>query len=502
MQSDPSYSKRTLIWAIILLGVILRCFQITAPLLGIAAWRETQTAMITRNLVQDGFDVLHPRIDWFGNNIAYLALEFPLYNAIVGFLYALLGEHEIFGRLVSILFSAGSMILFYKIARLLFDEKIALYSLVFYILCPLSIFYSQTYMPESLMLFLSIGTIYFLLQWTDTDKGTYFILALIFSACAFLVKTPVTIQLFPPLLYLFWRKYGKQILLKPQVYFFFLLAYVPILLWTLYSQRINAISYLDQVVGNLASRLELISYVRIAGFSGVYVFAPHGVFLFVYAILAKKHNDYEPLVVTWLIGIISYGLIFFRALQDHHYYLVPFIPIASLYIGKGTQLSVEHLRQWRVSKVVYWAAIVLFGITFLGFILLPLHHLSKQDLVFLNASNTVKKHTTPSDLILSATFHAKKNAIGNPALLYYSDRRGWRDLYPYDMEKLMNTIKIHKMEGATYMVITFSKNFEERSLLSKFSSHKPDFDWQEIVNELSTYFQVVESGNDFVLYHL
>ena len=143
MQLTQCNKIPTYVWGVILFGVLLRCFNLTAPLLDGASWRETQTAMITRNLVQDGFDLLHPRIDWFGNNIAYLSLEFPLYNTIVGILYVLFGEYEIFGRLVSILFSAGAMILFYKLAKLLFNEKIALYSLyslLFYILCPLSIF--------------------------------------------------------------------------------------------------------------------------------------------------------------------------------------------------------------------------------------------------------------------------------------------------------------------------------------------------------------------------
>ena len=492
--------------AVIVLGVLLRCIYVTAPLVDLASWRETQTAMITRNLVHQGFDIFHPTIDWFGNSVAYLALEFPLYNLVVGIFYAVFGEHEFFGRLVSILFSGGTLVLFYLLARMLQDEKSALFSLLCFVLCPLSIFYGQTYMPESLMLFLSVGAIYFLLEWANTDRRGWFLLSVVFAACAFLVKTPVTIQLFIPLLYIFWRKHGRSVLAKKDFYLFFLIAYVPILAWVIYSQALTRPSFpgesFEKFVGNLEPRFHIESYLRIGGFVLVYLLTPVGALFLTSGLFSRRLTSLERLLLAWFSSTVLYLLVFFPALEGHHYYLLPLIPCISLYIGKGIQLSREYFHKRHIRRIFRLGAACILMIATLGFIGLPLFHLSKQDTVILHAADAVRSHTKPSDLVLTATFHAKKNAFGNPALLYYCQRKGWIELYPYDINRLLSTVSRYKNKGAAYLIVTYTQRYTERSFLERFSSHKPDFDGPKIITELSNHFSVVESGRDFVLYQL
>jgi len=506
VEAEKQSQKSTIAWIVIAVGVLIRCYNVSAPLLDLASWRETQTAMITRNLVKDGLDLLHPRVDWFGNNTAYLALEFPLYNGVIAIFYVVFGEQEIFGRILSILFSAGGMVLFYKLARLFFQEKVALYSLLFYMLCPLSIFYSQTYMPESMMLFFSIGAIYFLLRWRETDQKTQLALAIAFTLGALLVKTPVAVQLALPVLYLFWVKYGNRILLRPETYVFFLLTYVPLIAWALHAQNLTHTYFpeenLSKFVIDTAARLDPRSYLRVAGFLVIYLFLPHGLILFGYGTLSKKLAAGEGFLYVWLAGLVIYLFVFFPALEGHHYYLVPVVPVVSLLVGKGIHRSAGAFRRWRTTEAVKWGLAAAAGVTLLACIRLPLSHLSKQDYIFLQAANAVKRQTSPSDLVLSATFHARKNAFSNPALLYYAHRRGWLDLFPYDMEKLLQTINTHKSEGASYLLVTYSSHFEERSILGKFSSHRPDFDGEHIVDELKGRFAVVEAGDGYVLYRL
>lgn len=508
MKFATEHHKRTvfLLSAIIILGVLLRCFNISAPLLGNASWRETQTAMITRNLVEDGFDVFHPRIDWFGHEKAYLALELPLYNVIVGAFYSLLGENEVFGRIVSILLSAATMFFFYRIALIVFEEKTALYALVAFILSPLSIYYGQTYMPEALMLFLSVGAIYFMMCWFEKGKKSHLFYASVFSMLAFLVKAPVTIQLCIPILYIFFKKCGYRTLKVPWFYFFFFVAYTPILIWTLYSQGITIPFFpeenIHKMIGGISIRLDIIPYIRILGFFIIYLLTPLGLIFFLAGFQARNLNPFEKIILSWASGIIIYIFIAFPAVADHHYYLVPAIPIVSLFIGKGIEVLASYLVKSSISKKALrytWATCA--GILILSLII-PLRHLAAQDTITLRAANSVKKHTANDDLVLTAIFHAKKNAFANPKLLYYANRHGWSDLFPYNISRLLKKIQTYRFAGASYIIITYSNNYAEHSILERFSSHRPDFDWLPIKKALDLHYTAIDEGEGYVLYSL
>lgn len=493
------------VWCVMSLGVALRCFDLTAPLLDLASWRETQTAMITRNLVRDGFDLFHPRIDWFGNAVAYLALEFPLYNALVGGLYVLFGEHEIFGRLVSIAFFSGSTLFFYLLAKLLLDEKAVFFSLLFFVVSPLSIFFTQTYMPESLMLFLLIGAVYFLLQWTRTLKHWFLIFTVIFGATAFLVKTPVAIQLLPLFLYVFWQKYRCSKFRMAGIFSFLFIIYVPICLWVLYSLKITAQFFpsenISKFIGNFQAFVDLKSYLRIGGFLTLYLFAPHGLLLLAVAFISKRNNDNHRFILAWLSGVLIYLVLFFHPLVNHAYYLLPLVPIVALYIGKGSLQAIDFLKK-KFSPTSYRVIAVIFAGTFAVYVLVPLHHFSVQDEIFFKAAEAVRRSTNPEDLILCATFHRRVNAFSNPAVLYYSKRNGWVDLFPYDLKKLLDTIEKHRQEGARYLVLTFDKSYKEKTLIGKLSNRGPDFEVDGIISALNYDYKQVESNSNYIIYKL
>ena len=78
--------------AILLAGLGLRLVEIGAPLIDQQAWRQTDTAAIARNYLEEGLDrPFHPRVDWRGDTLGYVEMNFPLFPYSVAVLYAAAG---------------------------------------------------------------------------------------------------------------------------------------------------------------------------------------------------------------------------------------------------------------------------------------------------------------------------------------------------------------------------------------------------------------------------
>lgn len=87
----------------------------------------------------------------------------PLYHVLLHF-WLYLGRSEIWVRLLSISFALGSVLLIYKIGKLLADKKVALVNALFLTLSPYHIWYSQEARPYMAFLFFSLFSTFLLLK--------------------------------------------------------------------------------------------------------------------------------------------------------------------------------------------------------------------------------------------------------------------------------------------------------------------------------------------------
>lgn len=87
-----------LAWAVVMLTV-RRADTITDDWQG---WRQADTAAIARNLGDEEFAPLHPRIDWRGDGPGYVETELQLYPTMVAAVAAVTGDLERSGQLVSL----------------------------------------------------------------------------------------------------------------------------------------------------------------------------------------------------------------------------------------------------------------------------------------------------------------------------------------------------------------------------------------------------------------
>ncbi len=435
---------------IIFLGVCLRLININSPLTDWHSWRQTFSAMISRNFYENGYKILYPQIDYNGKSPGYVPLEFPIYQFIVALLYKLFGFQEWLGKLISIIFSIGTMLLLFFLTRIYFGEKVALYSVSVFAFLPLSIFYSQTFMPESMLIFCSMASVYFLNKWLDTSKITFFILGIIFTVFAFLVKI-TSLYLILPILYLFWCKYSKEIIKKTNFWIFIILSLLPSFLWyILWTPKISFEGIFGSIWdtkdrwGNFNWWLNINWYQKI--------FLQHisenwllfiGIVFFILGFFQKTKNKNEYVFHIWTFGIISYFFIVAQGNWVHEYYQFPFVLPASIFIAKSLN-SIFESKNKKIKIIIIFLLI-----SFIPVGRYKLLKRTKRNDAYYHAGITINKITPKNSLLLVSDYD-------KPEVLYYSHRKGWH-ITPDDQNK--ETIENFIDQGANYFVTTEIKKF-------------------------------------------
>src|SRR5438093_1060661 len=127
-------------------GLGIRLIKISQPFVDAWSWRQADVAMIAENFYLHGFNIFYPQINWAGINPGYVGTEFPFVPFIASLHYAVLGIQDWIGRSVSVFFFAVSVPFFYLLVRKITNERSAAFAAGIYILTPLSIFSSRSFM--------------------------------------------------------------------------------------------------------------------------------------------------------------------------------------------------------------------------------------------------------------------------------------------------------------------------------------------------------------------
>jgi len=442
----PDTHAKALLY-IFLIALAFRLWGVTHPLLDFHSWRQTLTATIAKNFFTGGMNLLHPATNWAEEHYEF---EFQIYPYLVALLYKVFGFHDLLGRLTAIAFSLGSMWMLYLLGKRYFDKTVAVIAAGAFAILPLSVFYTRAFMPESAMLFFSIGMLYFFTRWLDTDSWRDFLLASVFTTFTFLIKLP-TLYMGGPLLFLAVLKWRGAIFTQYKLYLFVLLILVPPFLWyshmaDLHAQAHNGASIW---IGNdkLANSdilldfkfYKLIFWTRL----GEKMFAFTGFAFLVLGMAAKVDRREQYLFHVWFVSVCAYFLIAAVGNQVHEYYQLPIIPVGCIFIGRFLGKFYE------THEPFAWKKDVTAGLVLLMILFIPIHSVYKLNkrlnysLDYMNIGATLRENTRPDELILLQDIGGQR-----PHTFYYSDRKGWtlgygQKLKPQDIEDYMS-------KGAAY----------------------------------------------------
>lgn len=434
---------------VLILALFLRLWKIDQPIADWHSWRQVDTAAVSRNFIKLGFNPFLPRFDDMSaisevptsNPLGFRFVEFPIYNIFVYPLYLIFGINEMYHRLVSVIFSLGSIIFLYFLTKKYTDKFIAFLSALTFAILPYNVFFSRTTLPEPTFVFFSLGMMYFVSEWIEKKSVNNLISGFLFTTVAFLIK-PWAIFFYIPLIYLaFKQKAFKRFVL------FSLLSFVPFLLWRMWilqqPEGIPATSWLTNG-DNIRFRPAFWWWI-ISERMGREILSVAGFALFIFGFICKpKNNNY--FFHIWAVSIFLYFIIFATGNVRHDYYQILFVPIGSILtaIGLAKLLKGENFLIPRLFTISLGIALYILTIYF-GF---------KQIFGFYQINNfPIVEAGRRADELLP------KNAIvlapynGDSAFLYQTNRAGFPNV-PTTIRDLIADF------GVNYYI---SPNYDDRT---------------------------------------
>ncbi len=443
------------------LSVLPHLKGITSPMLDYHYHRQCNTAAIARNYSENGLRFFTPQLDWEGNYRGRGATEFPLYMYLIGLLWPLGGLGDMWGRILAILFSAGTaMVLFLLLDRKVEREAAFLGSALFCFI-PLEIYFGRTVQPEAIALLTTTASLYFWDRSLEPERRLGFWgAAILLAFLGISHKLPYAFIL-GPLAYLSWRRLGLSGALTDAR-----TLSAPVLALGLTYAWYKYASYGAYVVpSNPNEFMSLLDYSR----SLYYIWFQFGsrfpelsatyggvVLIAIGALELRRRRgkdaDYlpgaprDPLFFAAWWGSVAGSLILGGAYTfQHEYTSLPFTPVNGALMGVGLwtlwkkshEASETDGRRLRALAVVLALAV-------------PVHaafrikHWYKVNFQFLkDAQKAADAVSAPDDLFLC-------NERGSSVYLYYMHRRGWS----WDMaeagEKRLGEIDGKIAAGAKY----------------------------------------------------
>ncbi|MBT4124733.1 MAG: phospholipid carrier-dependent glycosyltransferase [Candidatus Pacebacteria bacterium] len=340
---------------LVFLAFIPRLYRITNPVADWHAFRQADTASVTREYVKNGIDILHPHYHDLSNiqsgqdNLeGFRMVEFPFINVLIAGILRLVPILPLVAtsRIFSVFASLGTLVFLYKFVYLSTkDINLAFLSGLFFALIPYSIYYSRVILPEPFFLFFSMGSIFFLSKAVKNKNKFYknksFWISAVFLSASFLLK-PFVAFLAPLYLLIILQNIGWKKLFHWSWIIYAVISLLPFLLWRdwilQFPSGIPASDWLfnSNLIRFRPAWFRWLFYERftklILGYTGI-ILATVGLFNNKY----KTKKSFKNILWAWGFGLLAYLSIIATGNVQHDYYQVIFVPFFSILLGVGLQ---------------------------------------------------------------------------------------------------------------------------------------------------------------------
>lgn len=443
-------TKRFEILSVLLLVVIafaVRLYKIDNPIADWHAFRQADTASVTREYVKHGIDLLRPKYhdhsniqSGLDNPDGYRMVEFPIINSLIAWVLRVFPTLALVqtSRLFAVFASLGTLVFLYLFTKKLSNKTTAWLTAFFFAVLPYSIYYSRVTLPEPFMLFFSMGSLWFLLK--SLEEKTNFkkawgwgLLSATLLATALLLK-PFVAFLTPLYLTLIWQKQKIKSIKNPLWLAYAIVSITPLLLWRNWILNFpTGIPVSDWLFNGNGIRFRpawfrWLFYERITklilGFAGV--------ILLPFTLLKPKKE--LAVHIAWWLGILAYFSVMATGNVQHDYYQVLIIPAICFALGSGGEALINNKKISKILSILLFTAISTIALFFSW--QQTKGYFSVNHWEYVSAGKMVDQ-LLPEDAKVIAP------AMGDTIFLFQTNRTGW----PIGFEILD---KIEK--GATHYV--------------------------------------------------
>jgi hypothetical protein len=468
---------------IILVALVVRLYKISEPLADWHSFRQADTASVTREYIKHGIDFFHPKYHDLSNiqsgkdNLdGYRMVEFPFVNALVALIVKSIPILPLVltSRVVSILFSLGTLVCLFYLAKSLSGIKVAYLAALIFAFLPYNIFYSRAILPESPMLFFNTLSILTFLYWLKNKNWWHYLISTVALSLAVLLKPFV---LFLGFVYaaLFLLYGNKNWLQRLSALPFLLIVLLPFYWWRKWIEQFPSGIPANDWLFNGSCPKQLYSSTN-----GCYRFQPAwfrwlfweritklitGFGSILFPLLLLKRGKDTLIYISYWLGILLYFSVIATGNVRHDYYQVMIIPIVCLTMAKGLVWLDEKI------TAVFNQKISLMTLTILTSIFMFLSWLQVSGYFNINHWEYVKTGQR-ADQVLPPEAKVIAPAMGDTVFLFQTNRTGWP--IGFDIENKI-------AHGAQYYVNT---SFDDET------------------NELMKKYTVVEKTPDYVIIDL
>ncbi len=392
---------------------------LSSPLLDYHYHRQCNTAAIARNYYRNGLHFATPQVDWEGDYRGKAATEFPLYMWLMGLFWPVFGLGELWGRLLSVAFSAITAVYLFLFLEKRLKRREALYAGIFFSAIPLEIYFGRTVQPEALALMATMAAFYHWDAWLDEpQRRSHWAWATVFAFLSIAHKLPY-LYILLPLAALAWLKPRKRSLLDAWTWGACGLVLFGVAAWYRYAS-----TGVFVVPDHPAEFLKMLEYHKLPYFVFFLLTsrlpelaATYGGMLLAVAGAWELRSRQEQRFFALWWGAVLLDLIIGGGYTHYHEYTcLPFAPINAAFMGAGLFRLQNSTREKSFrAQLALW--LLVFSI--------PLHaalrigHWYRNGYPYLShAAQAALATSEPSDLFIC-------NERTSSVFLYYLDRKGW-----------------------------------------------------------------------------
>ena len=443
-----------------ILAVAVRFIAIDQPFVDNWSWRQSDVAAIARNYSQGGFHFARPQIDWAGDQPGYVGTEFPILPFVAAICYKFLGIHEWVGRTQAVIFFTISLPFFFLLAREILGETGGIWALFFYSFAPLGIMASRCFIPDTPSLVLSIIGLYFFQRWirSNRDPTAYGLAAITISLSILIKVTSVIIGV--PLACLsvaavydrrFPERFGAH-RAPLQLIAFVAIALLPATLWYWHAYQVSLQFYPHHFFGAGGVRIMPAAwYWEIAKKIPALELTPFVLVLTVVGLFTARSELRARPFYWWLAAIVLFIVVVGYG-NRHPWYRLPLVPVAALFAGSACAPVGTKISNRAVKIAASILLVALFGLSALVAARIYYHPVDAP----LRHAGLILKEITPADSLIAAADN------GDPAVLFYGERKGWHFLEkdgiyngdPDGSEPAIADLQQLRAKGAKYVVFT------------------------------------------------